>query len=244
MNFFAIDSSNQLTLSSADIHHIISVLRARAGDIINVVEPKTQSLNECQITNVSKNNIEFKVISKTPITTEPPAKIVLFQCIPKSQKMELIIPPCVELGVSKIVPVVSKFVVPNASFAAKKQERWQTIAEASAKQSRRGIIPRITQPITFEQAIEQLKPMDICLMPYENPTESSEKIDQVMAKQNIQNIKSIGILIGSEGGFAPQEADLALANDVNIVTLGSRILRTQTAGAVAITLVMSALGEM
>ena len=168
---------------------------------------------------------------------ELPSKIYLFQGLPKGDKMELIIQKAVELGVYEIIPVATKRAVVklDAKKAEAKQKRWQSIAESAAKQSRRNIIPHIHEVVKFGQAVDYAKNLDITLIPYEL-AEDMEKTKQIF--ETIQPGQSIGIFIGPEGGFDESEIALAQENGISPITLGKRILRTETAGMAVLSVLM------
>ena len=172
--------------------------------------------------------------------TELPCKVVLFQGLPKSDKMELIIQKAVELGVSEVVPVAMKNCVMklDEKKADKKIERWQNIAESAAKQSKRTIIPKISYPVKYKQALEMAKELDITLVPYENERgmDATREIIDGIAENPAQ---SIGIIVGPEGGFAPEEIAMVDENSaMHRISLGRRILRTETAGMAALAMLV------
>lgn len=160
---------------------------------------------------------------------ELPARVYLFQGLPKADKMELIIQKAVELGVSGIIPVASRRCVVKLEEkkAAARRQRWQGIAEAAAKQSRRGIIPEVCQVTDFREAVRMAAHMDVRLIPYE----LAEGMDKTRALiDGIRPGQSVAVFIGPEGGFEQEEISLAAENGIEAITLGRRILRTETAG--------------
>ena len=170
--------------------------------------------------------------------TELPTKIVLFQGLPKKDKMDLIVQKTVELGVYKIVPVQMKRSVVRLKEdkkIKKKQERWQAIAEAAAKQCDRGIIPQVLEPVSFEEAVAMAKELSYNMIPYElqDGIDRSREIVHYACTQD-----SVGIFIGPEGGFEPFEVEQAIANGIEPMTLGKRILRTETAGMALLSIMM------
>ena len=168
--------------------------------------------------------------------------ITLFQGFPKADKMEWIIQKTVELGVTRIVPVMTKRTVfkLDAKKAGKKTERYQAIALAAAKQSGRGIIPEVTAPVTWKEALAMAKELDMNMIPYEE-AEGVAYSKEVFA--SIKGKKSLGIFIGPEGGFARDEVETAVAMGAKMVTLGHRILRTETAGMAVMSIIMFELEE-
>ena len=173
---------------------------------------------------------------------ELPARVTLFQGLPKGEKMELIIQKAVELGAAEIVPVVMSRTIVKLDEKKKEKriKRWQSISESAAKQAGRALIPEVSDVISFDQALKMCQAMDAALMPYEK----AAGMDQ--ARQLVRGLhdkKSIGILIGPEGGFEPSEVAAAEAAGVKTMTLGHRILRTETAGMTMLTILMFELEE-
>lgn len=228
--------NEQITITGPDVNHIKNVLRMGPGDELIICNGQGKDCY-CIITMVSDREIitEIKEIKETG--TELPAKIILFQGIPKKDKMELIIQKAVELGVAEIVPVMTKRVIvklEDRKKEARKLERWQAIAESAAKQSGRGIIPQIKSVQTFEEAINHVKKMDIGLIPYENAKDMEDTRSII---GSLTGKSSIGIFIGPEGGFDKAEIDMAEKNGVIPITLGKRILRTETAGLAILSMI-------
>ena len=168
---------------------------------------------------------------------ELPARVYLFQALPKADKMELIIQKAVELGVYRIIPVAARrcIVKLDERKAASKIQRWQGIAEAAAKQSKRAVIPEVTGVSGFEEAVRTASAMDVRLIPYELAEDMSKTKEQIGALQPGQEI---AVFIGPEGGFEEAEIALALSNGVEPITLGKRILRTETAGMTVLSWIM------
>ena len=169
---------------------------------------------------------------------ELPSHIYLFQGLPKADKMELIVQKCVELGVFEIIPVATKRAVVklDEKKARSKTERWQGIAEAAAKQSKRGIIPQVTMPVSFAEAVKRASFMDLCLIPYEMAEDGMSLTRELM--ESARSGMDIAVFIGPEGGFEQEEINLALENDIRPITLGKRILRTETAGLTVLSWLM------
>lgn len=181
---------------------------------------------QCRIVSLERG-VLLDILSKEVCETEPKTKITLYQGLPKADKMELIIQKCVELGVDRIVAVsTERAIVKLDKKENKKLERWQKIAEAAAKQSGRGKIPEIGQQVLkFKEAVAEAKGLDGAIIPYEKEQETG-------IRQFVQGFQgeSIGVFIGPEGGFAEEEIALAQENGITPITLGKRILRTETAG--------------
>jgi len=236
--FFSADS-NCLTLSKDDVNHIANVLRLNRGDEILICDGKSTDYL-CRISEITKSTVSFESLSSSPNPAEPSVSVTLFQGLPKSDKMDLIVQKCVELGVNCIIPVESeRSVVKVKESANKKISRWQSISEAAAKQSGRGIVPEIGNVIDFGKALEQMGAYDISLIPYE--LETANSIDNTL--KNTSDINSIAIFVGPEGGISEKEINLAKSSGLLAISLGRRILRCETAGFTALTLSLAAVGE-
>ena len=218
-------SRGQVQLFGDDEKHIKTVLRAREGEEITLCDGEGMDY-QCRIASLERG-VLLDIISKDVCETEPKTKITLYQGLPKADKMELIIQKCVELGIDRIVAVsTERAIVKLDKKETKKLERWQKIAEAAAKQSGRGKIPEIGQQVLkFKEAVAEAKELDGAIIPYEREQE-------IGIRQFVQNFKgeSVGVFIGPEGGFADEEIALAQGNGITPITLGKRILRTETAG--------------
>lgn len=230
-------SDDEVCIIGDDVKHISRVLRMREGESITVCD-KCGSDYECTITQISSDVIKAKIDNKYPNSQEPPIHITIYQGLPKSDKMDYIVQKCIELGAVRIVPVDTKRVVSKPKDIDKKISRWQKIAEEAAKQCGRGIIPQVSHLVKFEDAIKEMANSDaISLMPYECERESRLK-DALALKSN-----TINILIGPEGGFDESEVKAAKDAGLKTVTLGPRILRTETAPIATCTAVMYELGD-
>ena len=195
----------------------------------------------CHIENVTENEVIATIDEKDSLGTELPNRIVLFQGLPKSDKMELIIQKAVELGVYKIIPVEMKNCVVKleAKKAASKCTRWQAISESAAKQSKRTLIPEIGLPVSWNEALKQAGELDVVLVPYENERGMEATRETI---KSIQPGQTIGIMIGPEGGFADSEID-NLPEKMQRISLGRRILRTETAGMTALSMLVYELDQ-
>ncbi|MDP4133492.1 MAG: RsmE family RNA methyltransferase [Bacillota bacterium] len=223
---------DNITITGSDTEHIRKVLRMEKGNKIILCDKEGTDYN-CIIDKIDKDKVECSIISSAPSLTEPFVKLTLFQCIPKAGKMEHIIQKAVELGAYKIVPVLSHRCVAKGE----KKERWQKISAEAAKQCNRGIIPEVADTVDFKTAAKMLCENELSLMPYEAATSGTLSIVK-------PGIKSVGIIIGPEGGFEESEVTYLEDLGANIVTLGKRILRTETAGSAVIAIVMNLLNEM
>ena len=204
------------------------VLRLRAGEKVTVVTPRGIRC-DCEAVDAGL----LKVISRKPCQNEPDVFVTLYQALPKGDKMDYIVQKCVELGVSRVVPMLTARCVsrPDEKSLRKKRERWQKIALQAAMQSRRGIIPEVADCVSFSTAAELTKQNDQTIFFYELGGESVKKI-------LTEKPKTIGIFIGSEGGFEQAEVDTVIANGGKAATLGKRILRAETAPLTAMSIIM------
>lgn len=224
--FFADTSSDNVIISGQDAHHITDVLRLKEGEKIiccggDGVDCVTV------LTSLSKDKVCGDVLERTPSTAEPPVKVRLFQGMPKGDKFEYIIQKTIELGVSEIVPVETKrsIVKIPAAKAKAKVERWNKIAESAAKQSGRGLIPVVTEPVDFKKAIDFFADCDLPIVAYE--LENKTSLKEVLIKNT--SAKTVNIFIGPEGGIDDSEIETLKEKGAVSVTLGPRILRTETA---------------
>jgi len=230
---------DDVSIQKDDINHIVNVLRLKVGDEVIICD--NSSIDHlCRINALSKSGVEIKIISSAPNICEPRVQITLFQGLPKSDKMDLVVQKCVELGTVRIVPVeCSRSIAKISGNADKKLARWQSIAESAAKQSGRGIIPKIGSVLNFNSAVDQMKGYDLALMPYE--LEDGNAIGEVITRYS--EINTLAIFIGPEGGISDEEAEFAKSQGIFSVSLGRRILRCETAGFCALTLSLAFLGE-
>ena len=191
----------------------------------------------CTIESISEKDVWAVIDEVDEKGTELPCRVVLFQGLPKGDKMELIIQKAVELGVNEVVPVAMKNCVMKLDEKKKRsrRERWQAIAESAAKQSKRNIIPQVFEVASYKEALEQAKEMDLFLLPYENERGMAATRE---ALERIQSGTSVAILIGPEGGFEPKEVTQAQEAGAVAISLGSRILRTETAAITTVGMCM------
>lgn len=229
-------NGDTITIEGTDVNHIKNVLRMKSNEKLLISNGIDKDFL-CEILSISSQSVLCRIIDVDLEGTELPSKIYLFQGLPKSDKMELIIQKAVELGVYEIIPVDTKrsVVKLDAKKAENKLKRWQQISVSAAKQSKRIIIPNIHNVITFKEALEYASDFEYNLIPYENDKgmENTKKIIKALRPQT-----SIGIFIGSEGGFDEAEIVLAENSGVLPITLGKRILRTETAGLAALSVIM------
>ncbi len=217
-----------LTLYGEDVRHITKVLRLKEDECIEVCDG--QGMDYVALPQASdKESLTAKIVDCYPSKGETIPRITLFQGVPKGQKMESIIQKCVEVGVTKIIPFLSKrTVVQLKDKKDKKGQRWQRVAYEAAKQSKRGVIPVVEDIIDLKTISNHLENYDLVLVAYED--EKTTTLKQCL--QQFDMLDTIAIIIGPEGGFDSEEIKELIANGVHVVSLGNRILRTETAGVV------------
>lgn len=238
---FFVDSSQiqdkRVIITGGDVNHIKNVLRLKIGEEIAVKNGVDGKEYRCGIEEFTKDSVICTLRFIREEGVELPSKIYLFQGIPKADKMELIIQKAVELGVFEIIPVVVKRCVVklDEKKAVAKVTRWQGIAEAAAKQCKRGIVPLVTEPMSMKEAVAYASNMDVKLIPYELAEDMGHTKKIIEA---VQPGESVAVFIGPEGGFEESEVAEALAAQIVPVTLGKRILRTETAGLTVLSWLM------
>ena len=237
-NFFVNDDCRQgdrYIITGADHNHIKNVLRMKVGDTILISANGKSDL--CEIEIIDNDEIVAPIIEEDYQNTELPLQIHLFQGLPKSDKMELIIQKAVELGVYSITPIEMKRCIVKFDDKKKKSKvaRWQAISESAAKQSKRNTIPEINEIISYKAALDAAKELDLLLVPYEN---EDGILSTKEALATLKGVKSVGIIIGPEGGFDDGEIEAAKDAGGRIISLGKRILRTETAAITAVGMCM------
>lgn len=227
----------QVYITGKDVNHIKNVLRMRIGEEVSVGNGIDGKEYRCAIDSFEEESVVCKLLFVKEDGVELPVKVTLFQGLPKADKMELIIQKAVELGVYEIVPVATKRCVVklDAKKEASKIARWQAIAEAAAKQSKRAVVPRIRPVMTMNEAIQAVKQMEHRIIPYEL-AEGMSKTKEIF--QSFIPGNSVAVFIGPEGGFEEKEIEAAAAAGVEPVSLGKRILRTETAGFTVLAWIM------
>lgn len=223
-------------MEGPDVNHIKNVLRMKRGDQVMVSDGEGMQYL-CALESFADGLVWFEIVDTWKENRELSSKLYLFQGLPKSDKMELIIQKATELGVYEVVPVVTGRTVVrlDEKKAQKKTARWNAIAESAAKQSGRSRIPRVREAMTFSEALASAGELDVLLIPYEK-AEGMEATRQVI--EGIRPGQSVGIFIGPEGGFEEAEVEQAVALGAAPVTLGRRILRTETAGFVMLSMLL------
>ena len=237
-NFFAHESSrtgDSFLITGPDYNHIRNVLRMKEGDRFLVSCAGASHL--CELASADGCTVTARIVEENCRSTELPISILLFQGLPKGDKMELIVQKCVELGVSQIIPVEMSRCVMKLDDKRKQNRvaRWQAIAESAAKQSKRNLIPQIGEVLPYKQAVARAAELDLILLPYEDARGMAATRDALNA---IRPGSTVGIFIGPEGGFDPKEVALAEEAGARTVSLGKRILRTETAAVTAVGMCM------
>lgn len=222
-------NDKSVTIVGGDVNHIKNVLRMKVGEEIAVSNGQDGKEYRCGIRSFGEDMVDCELRFVKEDAVELPAKIYLFQGLPKADKMELIIQKAVELGACEIVPIATKRCVVKLDDkkAKNKISRWQGIAEAAAKQSKRGVIPKVADVCSFREAVQRAEEMDLKIIPYEL-AEDMGKTREILA--HLQPGHHVAVFIGPEGGFEEAEIAYAMEHNVEPVTLGKRILRTETAG--------------
>lgn len=233
--------NDRIHITGNDVNHIARVLRMAPGDKLTVLDGRGNSY-EARIEAIAKAEVVCSVVRQMQATGAPPVRITLVQGIPKGDKMDLIIQKSVELGVNRIIPLVCKrsVVKLDQDRSLRRQERWQRIALEAAKQCRRPDVPQVTGPRQLDQVLSGMSSEDLALLPWEEESDRS-------VKEVLQAGMSPGetyVFIGPEGGFTPDEAEQARAGGALTVTLGPRILRTETAGLAVLTMILYQWGDL
>lgn len=227
-------------IEGEDVKHISKVLRCRIGEELEICDNDNNEYI-CEITNIDKSQVELNVVEVVDIRRESDLKIKVYQGLPKGPKMEMILQKLTEVGVDEIILVQTKRTVVKVDDKKedKKIERWERIIYEAAKQSKRGKIPKLRGVLSFKEALADMKENDFNIAPYEN--ERTKSIKQAIKGVDIKNI---GIFVGPEGGFEDTEIKAIEEIGGQSVSLGPRILRTETASLVASSIVLYELSDL
>ena len=240
MHHFFISSEavkdGRITITGPDVNHIKNALRMRAGETLLITTSAEEDFR-CRILSIEEKQVEAEILSREE-SRELPMRFYLFQGLPKGDKMEWVIQKAVELGVYQVIPVATKNTVVklDAKREKAKLERWQAIAESAAKQSGRGRIPQVGKILGFQEALQWAASLDRAWIPYEKE-EGMEATRRELAALSGE-VTSVGIFIGPEGGFDEEEIRQAREAGIQPISLGKRILRTETAGLAILSLLM------
>lgn len=237
-NFFAKEDMRNgdfYTLCGTDYNHIKNVLRMTVGDQFLISDNNESNL--CEIKEITENEITAVIIKENYIDTSLDINIYLFEGLPKSDKLEFIIQKSVELGVCGIIPVEMEHCVVKLDDKKKKSKlaRWQAISESAAKQSKRSFVPTVYEPTPFKKVLENIEKLDLFLVPFESKNGMTDTKNALLKLKKGMNV---GILIGPEGGFSEKEINALIDKNCEIISLGKRILRTETAAICAVSMCM------
>ena len=226
----------KIYVEGMDVNHMKNVLRMRCGEELMVSDGNNLKYR-CSVEGYEEEQAVLRILEEMDVDTELSSRIYLFQGLPKQDKLELIVQKAVELGVYRVIPVSTRRAVVrlDQKKAGKKAERWQQIARSAAKQAKRGYVPEVAFPMSYREALEAARELDVILIPYELAKDMKETKEII---ERIRPGKSVGIFIGPEGGFEKEEVELALEYGAMPVTLGRRILRTETAGMAMLSVLM------
>ena len=229
-------SGDKIRIEGGDVNHMKNVLRMKLHEKAEISDGESRTYL-CEVEAYEEDVAVLHILEEMEADTEPASKLYLFQGLPKSDKMELIVQKAVELGVYQVIPVAMKRSVVRLDDkkAAKKVERWGEIARSAAKQSGRGIVPKVGGLLKYDEALMLSKELDVVMIPYEL-AEGMERTKQIM--ESVKPGQSVGIFIGPEGGFEKEEVEQAKEAGASEITLGKRILRTETAGLTALSILM------
>lgn len=230
------EEAHQIHITGSDVNHISNVLRMKMGEELWISDGSKYEYR-CTIESFEPDDVLLHIVYSQEPEYELPCRIYLFQGLPKADKMEFIIQKAVELGAYEIIPVETKRCVVklDGRKSAKKTARWQQIAESAAKQSKRMLIPNVHEVLTFREALKYAESMDVRLIPYEL-ARGMQETKEILA--GIEPGQSVGIFIGPEGGFEEKEIEAAIEGGAKPITLGRRILRTETAGLAILSVLM------
>ncbi len=232
--------NDKIKIKGKDVNHIKNVLRAKIEDKIDICNTDEMKDYKCEIEELTSDYVTCKIISEKQNDSESNVEITIFQGLPKADKMELIIQKSVELGVNKIIPVDMKRCVVKLKDKdkIKKVERWQKISEVASKQCGRGIIPKIGQVIKIKEIVDRIEEYDAILVAYEKEENNYLKFEIDKLKKLEKDKKKIAIVIGPEGGLEEDEVKEIQENGAKVITLGKRILRTETVALNMISILM------
>ena len=237
---------DKIIITGEDVNHIKNVLRLSSDDDIQICDIDTSINYICKISSIDNDKIECNILNQIDSEAESNVHINVFQGLPKSDKMELIIQKSVELGINEITPVEMKRCVVKIEDKAKskKIERWQKISEVAAKQCGRDRVPKINNVTNIKNICNLVSEYDIVLLAYENEEENTLKNELLKLKNETNEKLRIGIIIGPEGGLDKEEVEFLKANGAKPITLGKRILRTETVAFVLTSIIMYELGDL
>lgn len=233
-----VEAGDTVTVTGDDARHISLSLRARVGEEYALCDTCNYEYL-CKIKAITADSVEFELLEKRPCGAEPDVEVTLFQALIKGDKFDAVVQKAVELGIHRIVPVLSERCVsrPDEKQLDKKIERWRKISKAAAMQCARAYVPEISQAIDYKTAVEKLAEFDCGFVCYE--AEPHEAMKSIFEKcSGIKPIKTYGFFVGPEGGISDKEANFAKESGLALASLGKRILRTETAPMCVISSIM------
>lgn len=242
INSSGIGNDNTITVCGEDALHISRSLRMREGENVTVCDSDRKEY-DCEILKICDGKVILAVKGFKISQNEPSVKVSIFQALPKNTKLEFVIQKCIELGAFEINPIITSRCIsrPDERSSENKLKRWNLIAQEAAKQSGRGYIPKICEIVSFSEAVEKMKNFDIRFMCYEEASKTNGiDIKSFMQSNNIINNFTVAFMVGPEGGFSSSEAEYAKMNGITPVSLGSRILRAETAPICVMSCIMYA----
>ena len=233
-------NNNKITIIGNDVNHIKNVLRQKSGDKITICDISKEQDYLCEIDKIEEKSIDCNIIEKLENNTESNVKVTIFQGLSKADKLELVIQKSVELGAYDITPLQMKRCVVklNEKDKLKKIQRWQKISEVAAKQCGRNIIPKINNIVNVKEVCNLCNEYDIVLIAYENEKENTLKKELKNLKKLDKEEIKVAVIIGPEGGIAPEEIEMFEENGAKIITLGNRILRTEAVALSVLSIIM------
>lgn len=236
-----------VTIDGGDAHHLIRVMRAGSGDEIICSNGLDREVL-AKVARIGKSSVEAEIVRELPLDHEPAVEVWIAQSLPKGDKLETVIQKCTELGAARFVPFVSERTVVqyDARKEAKRLERWQKIAKEAAEQAHRNRVPQVDSPISWKQLVEQVRGWDLALFCYEKESGPTLRplLASTFASAGAGRALRIMVIVGPEGGFTEKEAAEAVAAGCHAVSLGKRILRTETAAMAALTCILYEANEM
>jgi len=244
---FIVDPDNiqdgHIRIDGEDFRHLKKVLRIGPGETINVFDGSGREY-EAKLISMDKTSALAEITASFLTEAEAEVRLTLFQGLPKGEKMDFIIQKAVELGVHRIVPVITERTVVqlDKESSTKKVSRWSKIAREAAKQCRRAVVPRVSEPVSLDDALTEASGCGAALMLYEN--ESKKCLKEILKCYTINKISDIALLVGPEGGFSSYEVDKCISSGFEVAGLGKRILRTETAAVSVISIIMYEMGEL
>lgn len=229
-------SGEMIRIEGGDVNHMKNVLRMKLHEKAKISDGERKTYL-CEVEAYEEDAAILHILEEMDADTELASRLYLFQGLPKSDKMELIVQKAVELGIYQVIPVAMKrsVVKLDDKKAAKKVERWNSIAESAAKQAGRSQIPEVAMPCSYKEALKIAADLDVTLLPYELAGGMNATRDVI---RGVKSGQSVGIFIGPEGGFEPEEVEAATEMGAKVITLGRRILRTETAGLATLAILM------